>query len=590
MGRVMFGRLGSTQDSLGLRGKLSGSLKQVITFRRYASRPDLCVCAGLSRGFGIIALVVLVVLAVTIQAGSVAAQTASGLRGAVDPDQTENEDPPATNSGPGNLSNRRRSNDTSARDRTTRDGPARTGSNTNDSTPPAVDRTAPNYDRPRRLPDKRLAYPGRRRSLRGSLAPVVPYATAPANERERATAGRQPPVQYARPPVIERKERPRQEVNPYAPLGINLGSIRVLPFVELSVGYDTNSDRSPTAPQGSGFGLFEAGFTAISLWSRHEFRADVKGSYYRFFTDKNASRPEGSAKFNLRLDATRTVRLDFELRGTLATQRPGSPELNASVVGRPVIATVGATAGVTKTIGRVEASLTGLVDRTIYANARLTNGNTLRLSRDNYNAFGLRGRLAYEVTPGLRPFVEVSADMRRRDEAVDSGGFARNSNGLAAKLGTTFELSRILTGEVSAGYVRRTYSDPRLATIAGMTVDASLIWTATPLTTVTFRAQTDVNETTIANASGSISRRGSIEINHALLRNFNLGATAMWQNTKYRGVALTENTLEGTLKAEYSLTRSVVVKGSFTHSRLQSSTAGADYTANVFLLGLRLQR
>jgi len=74
------------------------------------------------------------------------------------------------------------------------------------------------------------------------------------------------------------------------------------------------------------------------------------------------------------------------------------------------------------------------------------------------------------------------------------------------------------------------------------------------------------------------------------LRNLTLGGIAQWQNDKYQGIALNQDTFTGTLKAEYALTRSIVVKGSFTHERLKSSVPGADYTANVYLLGLRLQR
>ena len=46
----------------------------------------------------------------------------------------------------------------------------------------------------------------------------------------------------------------------------------------------------------------------------------------------------------------------------------------------------------------------------------------------------------------------------------------------------------------------------------------------------------------------------------------------------------------GTVKAEYSLTRSVVVKASYAYERLKTTVQGSDYTANIFLLGLRLQR
>jgi hypothetical protein len=194
------------------------------------------------------------------------------------------------------------------------------------------------------------------------------------------------------------------------------------------------------------------------------------------------------------------------------------------------------------------------------------------------------------LTPGIKPFLEATFDTRQRDNRVDVAGFLRDSTGVAVRGGSTFEITRTLTGEVSAGYLSRRYEDARLVNLNGPTIDAALIWLASPLTTVTFRAATTANETTIANASGSISRRGSVEINHALLRNFNLGAVASLQNNAYRGVSLNENIYSATLRADYNLTRSVVVRASFTHERLKSSLPGADFTANVFLLGLRLQR
>jgi len=458
-----------------------------------------------------------------------------------------------------------------------------------DETMPDRDgRTAPNYGAPRPAPDPRAAYRGRPSLFRQSLPPLETYPTAP--RQARPVDGRAPAVQYARPAGIARRPRPQIDADPYAPLGIDLGAIRVLPFVEIAGGYDTNAARSALAPTRSALTRIDAGFSAFSLWSRHEFRADVAAGYFRYFADPNASRPDGTARASLRLDATRDTRIDLELRGALTTQRPGSPELNAPVTGRPAIVTYGAGAGVTQTLGRAQVSVNGLVERTDFSDATLTSGATLRLSRDNYTAYGLRGRASYEITPGVRPFVEVTGDLRRRDEPVDAGGFARNSSGVGARAGGSFEISRILTGEASVGYARRTYADPRLPELAGVTVDASLVWTATPLTTLTLRAESTLNETTIANAAGSVTRRGSLTVSHALLRNLDLSATALWQNNDYRGISLTETIYEGRLQAAYSLTRSVVVKGSFNHTRLKSSRPGADYTANVFLLGLRLQR
>ncbi|MCC2098841.1 MAG: outer membrane beta-barrel protein [Hyphomicrobiales bacterium] len=515
-------------------------------------------------------------------------QTSSGLRSFLDPvdGAAGTSARRATGRNPASTSG---SADEDAASRTD-DASAATPDVIPDTVPPGRSRTSPNYGRPRPLPDKRLRYPGRRKEARQPLTPLEPYQSSPRSIRNRDPLSGPPPVQYAEPRRIPRKRRPAIEDDPYAPLGINMGAMRVLPFIEASGGYDTNAGQAATGGKGSALTRVDAGFRAFSLWSRHEFAIDVRGGYAKYFSDPNASRPDGTAKATLRLDITRDTALNFELRGTLTTQRPGSPEVNAAVQGRPAIASFGATAGVTQKFGRLETTLSGLADRTQYEDGKLSNGNSVRLSRDNYTALGLRGRVGYEITPGIKPFVEVTADKRERDEPIDVNGFARNSSGIAARVGSTFEISRILTGEISAGYAHRKYDDARLPSLAAGTFDASLIWTASPLTTVTFRAQSLLNETTIAGAAGSVSRTGSVEINHALLRNLNIGAVAMWQNNKYQGVSLTENIMTGTLKAEYKLTRSIAVKGSFTHTRLQSSQPGADYTANVFLLGLRLQR
>ena len=43
------------------------------------------------------------------------------------------------------------------------------------------------------------------------------------------------------------------------------------------------------------------------------------------------------------------------------------------------------------------------------------------------------------------------------------------------------------------------------------------------------------------------------------------------------------------MKLEYKITRSVTVKASYSRERLTSNAVGDDYTANVFLVGLRIQ-
>lgn len=455
---------------------------------------------------------------------------------------------------------------------------------------------APNYGKPRRPVDKRARYSGRRPIAAKNLPATEPYRTAPASVRAAQTQALPPGVEapspapnYAMRPSPAPRPRPRREDEPYAPLGLRLGNFVVSPYVDAQAGYDSNSRRAAVA-EGSPVLRAGAGFTARSDWSRHELNAEVDASYLRFTKTPDADRPEASGKAALRLDIQRDTFADLELRGALTTQRPGSPDVPGSAINQPEVASFGATAGATQRFGRMETSVSFLADRRMYGDARLAGGGVSRLSADNYNAYGLRGRIAYEYTPGVKPFVEVGGDVRRRDEAIDSSGFDRDSSGLLARVGSTFELTRTLTGEASAGYARRAYNDSRLPVLAGLTLDGRLAWSATPLTTVTLRASTELNETTVAAAAGSVSRTVSADVSHALLRNLTLGAGVAFNDTQYKGASITERTWTGTLRGEYAFNRYLKVRGSYAYEQLSSSQPGSGYDAHVVLLGLRLQK
>ncbi len=455
---------------------------------------------------------------------------------------------------------------------------------------------AANYGRRRPPADPRTRYTGRPSTSLRPLPGLTPYPTAPVLRQRgpaAVTATTRPTPTIAQTPPIPRKTPPRPIADPYAVDGVMIGNLRLTPYAEVDVGYDSNPNRTGTAIKGSTTVRGEAGFNLQSNWSRHQLTAQGLLGYTRYVNVPSANRPDGTFKANLRLDATKETTVDLELRGGLTTQRPSSAEfssLGLTVSGRPAVYTVGTTAGVTRTFGRFSLSLSSLIDRTNYENAALSNGSQFNLARDNFTTYGFRTRAAYEITPGISPFVDATADTRRRDNAVDGSGYRRNSNGLTARIGTTFELSRVLTGQVAAGYTQRHYADSRLRDASGPTFDSSLIWLASPLTTVTLRGATDINESTIPGASGSVSRRLSLDVAHTLRRNLTVGALGSVQTNTYQGVKLNENTYSGTLRADYTITKSLVVRGSFTHERLKSSNPGSDYTANIYLVGLRLQR
>ena len=464
----------------------------------------------------------------------------------------------------------------------------------------ATDSGAPNYGKPVKKKPK-LFKPDPKASP--PLAPLVPYRGAPGLQRrvlnplpadKTIPDAEQPASTVA---VIPSPLRPRVrpvELDPFVPIGVRVGEVRLLPFIETSTGYETNPNQVTTGVKPSAVLRVESGLDVASDFPTNSLSATIRAGYSEFPSNSNADRPDVNAVVRGRIDVDRQDTVDLETRLTVATQTPGSPLLavpnSVFITSRPTIISEGATLGVTHTFNRLSVNLRGTFDRTQYGNASQSDGSTFLYSQDNYNDIGAVARVSYELTPVLIPFVEAGVDTRVRDTPIDLSGFLRDSVGFTARAGSAVEFTRLLTGTLSAGYAERHYADPRLPDLRGPTIDGSLIYTATPLTTVTLRASTALSETTLAGASGAISRSVSLEVAHVFFRNFTVSGIVTYQPNEYEGVAVTENFLQFTLKGAYSISRDIQLIGSASHQQLNSTLVGSSFDDNIFLLGVRLQR
>lgn len=469
--------------------------------------------------------------------------------------------------------------------------------------PPSPGAFAPvtNYGRPKPKRPKLYQLPNLQKTKPAGFPPLpalTVYQTAPKNQKtDQAPPGSytsDPPPTFAMLPSLPHPPKPKPDENPFDPLGVDIGSLRLFPYFEADTGYDTNPNRLADDVVGSTYVHGETGVKIQSQWSQHSLTAELRGGYWDYFAVPAANRPEASGTVDGRIDVTKTTKINLETRFGLTTQQPGSPVIaipsSVFITNRPLVTTYGQTVGVSQDFNRLNLDLRGSFDRIVFGNATQSDGTELLLAQDTYNTYGVTGRASYELTPGVIPFLQMQGDERRYDSYLDVEGFARNSDGIAGKVGSKFELTRLLTGEISAGYADRTYVDPRLPHLQAPTLDASLIYTATPLTTVTLTAATDLSETTVPFASGAVSRIFNGKISHALLRDLTLIGTASYQINQYQGAPITEQLYSVGLGMEYHLTRSIVVVGNFTHERLSSNSIGDEYNDDRFMVGLKFQR
>jgi hypothetical protein len=397
------------------------------------------------------------------------------------------------------------------------------------------------------------------------------------------------------------RKRLKVDDDPFGAVGDYAGGFLITSAVELSGGYDTNPGRT-FVPRGSPFYVVAPEFLAASNWDRHALVADLRGSFTGYgntfpppadgtisSAPTDLDRPDFTGHVDGRLDVTHDTRLLGQVRLRVSTDNPGSPNIQAGLAKYPIYSTLGGTVGIDQSFNRLDLAAGGTFDRTVYTDSKLTDGEVTSNDDRNFNQYGGLGRVSYDLLPGVKPFAEIEGDSRIHDLTFDRSGFQRDSSGGYAKAGTSFEFTRLLTGDISVGYAMRDYVDPRLSQLQGLLTSASLTWTATPLTTARFYSTTSIDETTVPGVSGVLTHTYTFEVDHDFRRWLTAIGKFTYGTYDYQGDGRTDKTysIEGDLV--YKMTRNLWLKGTLRRDILDSNIPLASSASTVVMLGARLQ-
>jgi hypothetical protein len=380
----------------------------------------------------------------------------------------------------------------------------------------------------------------------------------------------------------------KPEEDPFEAIGYRAGAFLLRPAFETTGGYDSNPGRVQGG-KGSAFIAPAAELVARSDWERHELTAEIRGSYTAFQATPELDAPYLASKVDGRIDVSERTRVLLEGRYLMSAANPGLPGLPAGLAELPIYQTPGATAGIIHRFNRLEVGVKGTFDRTEWGDSKLTDGTIISNKDRDYDQVGVDTRVGYEVTPGFKPFVDVAVDTRSYDLPIDAGGIARSSDGIAAKAGSSFELTRLITGEAAIGYVERTYKDPNVPVLRGLLVDASVLWAATGLTNVKLTVTTTPQETNLAGVAGVLSYDTGLQVEHAFRRWLIGTARLAYGIDDYVGSPRQDQRFAASAGLTYKLTRAVQVKGEVRHEWRHSNEPGNDYQATIGLIGLRWQ-
>ncbi len=374
----------------------------------------------------------------------------------------------------------------------------------------------------------------------------------------------------------------------YDPTGIRMGSFILLPAVELRGGYTSNAAQS-SAGHPSGTMTIAPDILLKSDWASNEFQFRLKGAY-EYFTDTTvAPDPNLYVEANGRVDLPSDWALRLKADYTYDTQSSNQYGYPKRADQPPGINTYDAGATLDGEVGRMVVQLRGTATYTGYDDIKIDNVSVTQAYLDN-TLINTAARLGYQWTPAVAPFVEVQLSNRVFNNPTDPSGYSRDSQGITLRGGIAYSAAPILKGEIALGWRHETYTDSQFAPFDLPTVDASLIWSPSPLTQVALVAATSIDPATDINASSTIVYDLGLSVERYVRRNFTLAADLGWQHQHYIDADVNEITYEAGIQGTWKLNREAWIVGRLEQQYFASAVEGGSYPTTTATIGLRLQR
>ena len=334
-------------------------------------------------------------------------------------------------------------------------------------------------------------------------------------------------------PTVDGGENPRVPAVPGQTPGIRVGTFVLRPAISQTI----NTERQTNTGGPSRRNYLTTGIrgTLTSDWSRHALTVTGDGAWERNFgSDKDGEEPRAKIDADLRLDLGGQTTANLKAGYEFSREDTTDPNAltGAAIQGGEHRFTTGAS--IERDFGKLRGLAALDLSRTVYTDAKGVDGRPISLNDRDQNGANLRGRIGYELSPALIPFLELNVGTTKYDRRLDNSGYARSSNSYGAKVGAEVDLGEKTRGEAAIGYLRKQYDDDRLDAIDALTLDGTLNWSPQRGTNVNLGLRTTIEDFAGGPQGGWVSYRLDAGLTHELRNNLVARLTGQVVHRKFR--------------------------------------------------------
>ena len=392
---------------------------------------------------------------------------------------------------------------------------------------------------------------------------------------------------FTRDSDVSVMERPHPE---YDPTPLQFGGFTALPSIDIGAEYNDNIFAAQSNVRSDGILLLSPKVDVTSNWSRNAVGGSLQVASRLNDRYSTESSTDWQAALGGRLDLGHAQIL---IGGDDATLTEPRYATNTAINARSPVRYDQSDVFVSaeETQDRVRLALQFNAQNLDYHN---TVDNSGRFLLEDYRdrwvvTTGVRAE--YALSPGASVFVTGNYDLhsyRLKPPTVD---LDRDADEERIAAGANFEISRLIRGELEAGYLNHVFASSNLKTVGGFTASGKVEYFPTQLTTVTLVGVQNIQDAGVDGAPVYRARSAALQLDHELLRNLVLTAKVSTEDDRYDALSRHDQLSAASFGARLLLNRLVTWNIDYSYLTLDSQGAerGPQYNLNRVVVSASLR-
>jgi hypothetical protein len=375
----------------------------------------------------------------------------------------------------------------------------------------------------------------------------------------------------------------------YDPVGMPVGSFRFFPKVDVVEEYNDNIYKSDNEESDDFITMIKPKLDLRSDWNQHYLQLDAGAEVGRYASSSDDDYEDYDAGVRGRFDATRALVINGNAKYLHDHEERGGDDVATDAAAPVEYDQINGELGAKYKPNRFSVGVRGEVKDYDYDdNKTLLGGTTNNDDRDRFEMLG-ELRFGYEIQDGYEAYLKTSYNDRDYDSQVDDNNENRDSDGYKVQAGIAIDLARLIRADLAAGWMEQEYADSALRDVDGYSLDATVRWNLTELTTIRGNASRSINETTTSGASATVGSSLGIGVDHEFLRNLVAKADLKYGLSEYEGLTREDDKYTASVGIDYKLNRNFYAGAKYQFEQRDSNVNTNDYDQNLFTISLGAQ-